>query len=117
MASSLPIPAPPRTPTPPTPAAEEPEPSWTGLGINGADGGPDSSVNHDPNTLSPTMDAFPARLGSISSVASSASGAAADGLLNPPPRNPFNFKTETYVAGPVAKSVCAISDIPIVYWM
>ncbi|RFU34955.1 hypothetical protein B7463_g1394, partial [Scytalidium lignicola] len=104
MASSLPIPAPPRTPTPPTPSTEELEPSGAGFGNNRANLETNSAVNYDPNALSPTMDVFPGRFGSMSSGMPFPGNVNSEGSFSAPPRNPFNFKTETYVAGPVGKS-------------
>ncbi|KAH8672792.1 cation efflux family-domain-containing protein [Tricladium varicosporioides] len=107
MASSLPIPAPPRTPTPPTPIPEEPE--GPGIGSRTVY----STVTYDPNTLSPMTDTFPGRFGSMgspmpSSAGSSGSTTFSANLANGPPggaRNPFNFQTQIISDTPaVAKS-------------
>ena len=107
MASSLPIPAPPRTPTPPTPIPEEDE----GLGIEGTRQTVHSTITLDPNALSPVMDAFPQRFGSMASPMPSSAGLntpslAGDGLMGPPPppggqRGPFNFQPQAIKDSPV----------------
>ncbi|KAG9228748.1 cation efflux family-domain-containing protein [Amylocarpus encephaloides] len=114
MASSLPIPKPPRTPTPPTPIPEEPE----GLGLGDAGKTVYSTVTFDPNALSPLSDTFEGRFGSMGSpLPSSGSSVGSppgsatfshNGTMAPPPsggRNPFNFQTQTISDTPaVAKS-------------
>ncbi|RDL31990.1 Uncharacterized protein BP5553_09392 [Venustampulla echinocandica] len=109
MASSLPIPAPPRTPTPPTPIREEAD----GLGIGGADRHGYSNVPFDRNTLSPLTDTFPGRFGSMGSPMQPSGSSGSNttmGQGRPPSsggaRNPFNFQTQTISDTPaVAKSV------------
>src|ERR1700730_4924965 len=107
MASSLPIPAPPRTPTPPTPI---PEDDLSGLNINGLPQIVYSSVSSDPNSLSPMTGTFPSRFGSMDSTlpspasglspgASSTASTNSDGSMGPPlpagtPKSPFNFQTQ-----------------------
>ncbi|PMD18579.1 hypothetical protein NA56DRAFT_647788 [Hyaloscypha hepaticicola] len=106
MASSLPIPAPPRTPTPPTPIPEEDE----GLGIEGTRQTVRSTISYDSNALSPVMDTFPQRFGSMASPMPSSAGLSTpslggDGLMAPPPppggqRGPFNFQTQAIKDSP-----------------
>ncbi|KAH8600215.1 cation efflux family protein-like protein [Bisporella sp. PMI_857] len=117
MASSLPIPAPPRTPTPPTPipGGEEEE----GLGMDGVSRTVRSTIHYDPgtldpNALSPWSDQFAgsSRFGAMESAlpspASTVGELRTDGSSGPPPaggRNPFNFQTQTIKDTPVvAKS-------------
>jgi divalent metal cation (Fe/Co/Zn/Cd) transporter len=118
MASSLPIPAPPRTPTPPTPIPEEP----AGLGFGEAGRPVYSTVSWDPNALSPNIDTFSGRqFGSMASPMKSSGsslGSPATPSLHafePFParqpsagaRNPFNFQTQIIsdTTPAVAKSV------------
>ncbi|TVY33567.1 putative zinc transporter [Lachnellula occidentalis] len=121
MASSLPIPAPPRTPTPPTPIREEEqEVELGGLGINGISRSVRSTMALDPNSLSPMTDTFPSRFGSMGSPMSSSANTPTfnNYTMGPPPPttnsspnpnpNPFNFQTQTIKETPlstVAKSV------------
>ncbi len=120
MASSLPIPAPPRTPTPPTPIQDEDQ---TGLGINGGPYQVNSTVAYDPNSLSPMSDTFSGRFGSMSSALPSPAGAQSsastttstfgnDGAMAPPPlpapKGPFNFEPQTYSISPVSKAVSVL---------
>jgi hypothetical protein len=108
MASSLPIPAPPRTPTPPTPIPEEPD---EGLGIDGTYRTVRSTLAFDPNALSPIVDTFPGRFGSMASPMPSSAGLStpslsSDGTMPPPPppggqRGPFNFQTQAIKDSPV----------------
>lgn len=121
MASHFPIPEPPRTPTPPTPTPEEPP----GLGILGAPQFVHSSVTYDPNSLSPLVDTFAGRFGSmdtalqspasvLSSTTNGSGSIRSDGSGGPPIRatqNPFNFETQTYTISPVSKSVRLIVSI------
>ena len=109
MASSLPIPAPPRSLTPPILTNEDED---TPLG-NGATGRPVlSTITYDTNSLSPTTDSFPesAQFGSMNSTMNTP--AFSDSSMGPPPpsgagRNPFNFKTQTIKdSSVIAKSVC-----------
>ncbi|KAE8447249.1 hypothetical protein EG329_010943 [Mollisiaceae sp. DMI_Dod_QoI] len=113
MASSLPIPAPPRTPTPPTPIPEEPE---EGFGDKIGSRTIRSSVMFDPNALSPMRDVFPGRFGAMASPMASSAGFAtpvlsSDGKMGPPPppggsRGPFNFQTQAIKDSPaMANSV------------
>ncbi|RDW94884.1 hypothetical protein BP5796_00647 [Coleophoma crateriformis] len=113
MASTFPVPAPPRTPTPPTPVSKVP--AKAGLRIlEGAGRTVRSTISFDSNSLSPRTDAFPSHsFGSMSSPLPSAglsprspsiSMKSDGGLGVPPPRNPFNFQTQTYTDAPVAKS-------------
>ncbi|KAH8769349.1 cation efflux family-domain-containing protein [Hyaloscypha finlandica] len=107
MASNLPIPAPPRTPTPPTPIPEEPD---DGLGIGGTGHTVRSTITFDSNALSPVMDTFPGRFGSMASPMPSSAGLStpslgSDGLMAPPPppggqRGPFNFQTQSIKDSP-----------------
>ncbi|KAM3066606.1 cation diffusion zinc membrane transporter Zrg17 [Clarireedia jacksonii] len=105
MASSLPIPRPPRTPTPPTPL-DNPN--------RGVLGGDPQNVHDghtfDPNALSPSFP--PSWFGTMAS-ATSAGGLSSptfstDGMMSlPPPKgpaNPFNFQTQTITDAPVVKS-------------
>ncbi|TVY49078.1 putative zinc transporter zrg17 [Lachnellula cervina] len=128
MASSLPIPAPPRTPTPPTPIREEEqEAEIGGLGINGISRTVRSTMALDPNSLSPMTDTFPSRFGSMGSPMSSSANTPTfnNNTMGPPPPNagtrssnsnsnpntnpnPFNFQTQTIKETPlstIAKSV------------
>ena len=109
MASSLPIPAPPRTPTPPTPI---PEDDASGLNINGLPQFVNSTVTFDPNALFPVTGTFPGRFGSMDSTmpspaSSNSASTNSDGTLPlPAGQSPFNFQTQTYSASPaVTKSV------------
>jgi hypothetical protein len=115
MASSLPIPAPPRTPTPPTPI---PWDDSSGLNINGLPQIVNSTVSFDPNALSPMTGASPGRFGSMDSTmpspaASSSTSTNSDGTLPlPAGKSPFNFQTQTYSASPaVTKSVSRLSSL------
>ncbi|KUJ10016.1 uncharacterized protein LY89DRAFT_689887 [Mollisia scopiformis] len=108
MASSLPIPAPPRTPTPPTPIPEEPEERFGG---NGGSQTMRSTVTFDPNSLSPMRDTFPNRFGTIPSPTSSSSTLptptlSSNGRMGPPPpptgpRAPFTYQTQAIKDNPV----------------
>ncbi|KAE9373691.1 hypothetical protein N431DRAFT_407363 [Stipitochalara longipes BDJ] len=101
MASSLPIPAPPRTPTPPTPIPEETD---EGLGIDATAQTVRSTITFDPNALSPVTDKFSGRFGAMTSPMPSSAGLStpslgSDGMMAPPPppggqRSPFNFQTQ-----------------------
>ena len=113
MTSSLLIPAPPRTPTPPTPIPEEPD---EGLGIDGTYPTAHSTLSFDPNALSPIVDTFPGRFGSMASPMLSSAGLSTpslgcDGTIGPshPPggqRGPFNFQTQAIKDSPaIANSV------------
>ncbi|KAG0648821.1 putative zinc transporter zrg17 [Hyphodiscus hymeniophilus] len=127
MASSLPIPAPPRTPTPPTPIAEEEAQDEGGLGIGGVGRTVFSTVAYDPNSLSPLTDTFPARFGSMQSSLDSSADAqsplssdgamAAHSVSTAGGKGPFNFQTQTIKDTPVvAKSqVQNISRSPVIY--
>ncbi|KAF8852136.1 hypothetical protein BDZ45DRAFT_630812 [Acephala macrosclerotiorum] len=106
MASSLPIPAPPRTPTPPTPIPEEPD---EGFGGNGGPQTIRTTVTFDPNALSPMRDTFPSRFGGMASPMVSSAGStptlSSDGRMGPPPppggsRGPFNFQTQAIKDSP-----------------
>jgi len=129
MASSLPIPAPPRTPTPPTPLPDDGESSW---GFD-RDANPTvrSTITFDPSSLDPTglspwsetfggngndSNRFGAMNSSLNSPTSTIGELRTDGSLGPPPaggRNPFNFQTQTIKDTPViAKSVCQITSHP-----
>jgi hypothetical protein len=115
MASSLPIPAPPRTPTPPTPI---PGDDSSGLNINGLPQIVNSTVSFDPNALSPMTGALPGRFGSMDSTmpspaASSSTSTNSEGMLPlPAAKSPFNFQTQTYSASPaVSKSVSRLSSL------
>ena len=111
MASGLPIPAPPRTPTPPTPNPEEEGGGGLGI-IDGASRSAhvQNNFSFDRNTLSPIADLSP-QFGSMSSPLQSPAGVSPDmssdgAMAPPPPRNPFNFQTQTIKDMPVAaKSV------------
>ena len=109
MASSLPIPAPPRTPTPPTPILGD---NASGLNINGLPQTVNSTVSYDPNALSPLTGTFPGRFGSMDSTlpspaTTSSTSTNSDGTLTlPTSKSPFNFQTQIYSASPaVTKSV------------
>ena len=108
MASSLPLPLPPRTPTPPSPAAGDNQD-----GLRASDPA-FLMLNH--NSLSPRSDTFSPQFGSMTSPMLSSAGFTASPALSdttttgPPPgtKNPFNFQTQTMREAPVmAKSVCA----------
>ncbi len=105
MASSMPIPAPPRTPTPPPEEIAHPG----GLGLDGIPYATTGEVLYDPNSLSP---ADPdAHFGSMSAnMISPATGSSVftstsleSGKGEPP--SPFNFQTTTLAKSPVVKSV------------
>ncbi|KAL2075280.1 hypothetical protein VTL71DRAFT_223 [Oculimacula yallundae] len=107
MASSLPIPAPPRTPTPPTPIPEDlPE---GGLGIDGGPRTLRSTITYDTRSLSPLSDSFSGRFGSMGSPMPSSAGLGTPSFsseltLGPPPpsgaRSPFNFQTQSIKDSP-----------------
>ncbi|CZT03204.1 related to Anopheles mitochondrial NADH dehydrogenase subunit 2 [Rhynchosporium agropyri] len=111
MASSLPIPAPPRTPTPPTPIPEDL--SEGGLGIDGGPRTRRSIITYDASSLSPLADTFPGRFGSMGSPMPSSAGLGTPSFsesLGPPPpggsRSPFNFQTQSIKDSPaMANSV------------
>lgn len=113
MASSLPIPAPPRTPTPPTPIPEEQQDVFGG---NAVPQTLRSTITFDPNTLSPMRDTFSGRFGGMPSSMSSAAGFSSpthssDGKIGGPPqaggsKAPFNFQTQAIKDSPaMANSV------------
>lgn len=113
MASSLPIPAPPRTPTPPTPIPQE-QGRYTWEQQDGTSRTVHSEILLDPNALSPTF-SNSGRFGSMGTPMSPPSGFSSpnlqpDGMMSVPPArgaaNPFNFQTQTIKDAPVAKSVC-----------
>lgn len=132
MASSMPIPAPPRTPTPPS----DDEPSLTGLGLHGVRASSPSRVSFDPNALSPLSDTFSSRYGSLSSTMATPASTFSSRSTTWPhsPRgennnetpddpeilgNPFGYQTQTYAAGlpsPV-KSVRNYSTSVSVMWL
>ena len=121
MATSLPIPAPPRTPTPPL----DDEYQTAGLGLVGVMTSPTKTA-FDPNTLSPMFENFPlGRYGALGSAMASPanplsptstnsvySPMSVDSAGNPTSgsgedlRGPFNFQTTTLAKSPVARSVC-----------
>lgn len=121
MASTLPIPAPPRTPTPPP----EDEYQTAGLGLEGVLTSP-AKTSFDPNALSPMVENFPVgRYGALGSATASPannplspastnsvySSMSLDSAGNPKSgsgedlRGPFNFQTTTLARSPVARSV------------
>ncbi|TGO35232.1 hypothetical protein BHYA_0165g00040 [Botrytis hyacinthi] len=111
MASSLPIPAPPRTPTPPTPIPQE-QGRYTWEHQDGTSRTVHSEILLDPNALSPTF-SNSGRFGSMRTPMSPPSGFSSpnlqpDGMMSVPPArgaaNPFNFQTQTIKDAPVAKS-------------
>lgn len=121
MATTLPIPAPPRTPTPPP----EDEFQTAGLGLDGVTTSPMKS-SFDPNALSPMVENFPVgRYGTLGSATPSPvnplspastssiySSMSIDSAGNPKSgsgedlQGPFNFQTTTLAKSPVARSVC-----------
>ncbi len=105
MASSMPVPAPPRTPTPP-PDENPPE---NGLGLDGIPHATATEILCDPNSLSP---ADPnAHFGSMSAnMVSPAGGSSVYSPLSLDSgkcdiSSPFNFQTTTLAKSPVVKSV------------
>ncbi|KAK2627229.1 hypothetical protein QTJ16_003195 [Diplocarpon rosae] len=113
MASSLPIPAPPRTPTPPTPISEESE---EGLGFGAGTRTVRSTIIFDSRSLSPISDTLPRQFGSMGSPMPSSAGLSSAGLGTPSfgfdsslaprpppagPRSPFNFQTQSIKDAPV----------------
>lgn len=119
MASSLPIPAPPRTPTPPSPIPQE----QGGYSWEHRDDGTSRTVRSeillDPNALSLTF-SNTGRFGSMGSPMSppscfSSPNLQPDGMMSLPPirgaANPFNFQTQTIKDAPIVKSVCDSSMI------
>lgn len=125
MASSLPVPAPPKTPTPPP---EDQQSDQNMAGSLGLDGFLNSSVLSvfDPQSLSPMDENFPGkRYGSITT-----SGGLSSNPLSPTDTNSlyspmsidsagsqgsalmengkgmFNFQPTTLAKSPVSKSVC-----------
>jgi Co/Zn/Cd efflux system component len=105
MASTMPIPAPPRTPTPP-PDDGSPQ---SGLGLDGIPYATTTEDLYDPNSLSP---ADPnAHFGSMS--ANMVSPASTNSVYNTMSlgsgksdvSSPFNFQTATLAKSPVVKSV------------
>jgi len=105
MASSLPIPAPPRTPTPPTPIEDEDAALRLPRTLH-------LTTSFDPDSLSPMKEFFPAsaRFGTMNSSIDSPARATSPALSEGPTlggaRNPFNFQTQTIKDTPViAKSV------------
>lgn len=111
MASSLPIPRPPRTPTPPTPL------DYPNRGVLGDPQNVHDGFIYDPNALSPPFP--PNRFGSMPSPTSaggfSSPTLSTDGMMSlPPPKgpaNPFNFQTQTIKDAPIIKSVCNCPEI------
>ena len=120
MASSLPIPAPPRTPTPPLddqPAGE----NLAGLGLDGFLNSPAQSV-FDPQSLSPMDEHFPgSRYGSIAGTSPNPLSPADSVSLYSPMsvdsagsqgntlmengKGGFSFQPTTLAKSPVSKSV------------
>lgn len=103
MASSLPIPAPPRTPTPPSPIANAED---TSLRINCIPPHVRSTSAYNQDSLSPMRERVPGveRFKSTNTMdpPGGASTLSVDnmGNMGPPPppsgsRNPFNFQTQT----------------------
>jgi hypothetical protein len=122
MASTLPIPLPPRTPTPPSPGLQEPD--MAGLGLEGVSQDSPAKVTFDPNSLSPMSESFrfnymnsamvsPADTNPLSPASTNShySGMSVDSAGNPRTGSsdegsgPFNFQTTTLSKSPIAKSV------------
>jgi hypothetical protein len=106
MASTMPLPAPPRTPTPPPDEST----AQSGLGLDGIPYATAAELLYDSNSLSP---ADPnAHFGSMS--ANMVSPASASTVYSPLSldtgkndiSSPFNFQTTTLAKSPVIKSVC-----------
>ncbi|KAF7862594.1 hypothetical protein EAF04_007467 [Stromatinia cepivora] len=111
MASSLPIPAPPRTPTPPTPIPQE-QGRFAWDDQDGTSRTVHSEILLDPDALSPAI-SNTGRFGSMRTPMSPPSGFSSpnlqpDGMMSVPPTrgaaNPFNFQTQTIKDAPIAKS-------------
>lgn len=108
MASTMPIPAPPRTPTPPP----DDNQTQSGPGVDGIPYAIQREILYDPNSLSP---ADPdANFGSMSAKMFSAAGADPNSVYTTMSvdtgtsdgSSPFNFQTTTLAKSPMVKSVC-----------
>jgi hypothetical protein len=111
MASSLPLPIPPRTPTPPSDEARDyyaPQmPSGVAIDRDALSPLRDSFPrtmpldSGNPDRLSPTRSSFV-----LSSSPTDTAPAAQNGSSDSTAAGPFNFNTTVMAKGPVVKSVC-----------